>query len=170
MWRPGFPYIERQAATLYGRRRAFCLYAVHHRGTPERPGLTLGLLPRGSVRGVAFRVPNEQWPNTYAYLRERELPTEAYFEATMAVRLADGRKVKSLVFLPDVTHSQWAGELPLECQCDLIANAIGVSGRNHDYLRDLVEHLRTENIRDRRIEELMAMVDAHRANSSCMPN
>src|SRR5690349_13027086 len=56
MWRPEFPYVEREAATLHGRRRAFYIYSVHHRGTHARPGLVLGLAPGGAVRGVAYRV------------------------------------------------------------------------------------------------------------------
>ena len=56
MWRPGFAYLERVAATLHGRRRAFCIYSVHHRGTPERRGLVLGLAPGGAVRGMAYRI------------------------------------------------------------------------------------------------------------------
>src|SRR5689334_8408968 len=56
MWRPGFPHAERVRAVLHGRRRAFCIYSVYHRGVPEAPGLVLGLAPGGSVRGVAFRV------------------------------------------------------------------------------------------------------------------
>ncbi|OYX01610.1 MAG: hypothetical protein B7Z12_13845, partial [Caulobacter vibrioides] len=31
MWRPGFPFIDRRTAVLHGRRRAFCIYSVHHR-------------------------------------------------------------------------------------------------------------------------------------------
>ena len=54
MWRPGFDYLERQGATLHGRRRAFCIYSVHHRGTPARPGLVLGLAPGGAVRGLRW--------------------------------------------------------------------------------------------------------------------
>jgi cation transport protein ChaC len=34
--------------------------------------LVLGLAPGGSVRGVAYRVAQAQWPEVYAYLRERE--------------------------------------------------------------------------------------------------
>ena len=59
MWRPGFPFIDRRTAVLHGRRRAFCIYSVHHRGTYERPGLVLGLAPGGAVRGVAYRVAAE---------------------------------------------------------------------------------------------------------------
>src|SRR5215218_2142187 len=93
MWRPGFPFEERRRATLHGRRRAFCIYSVHHRGTPERKGLVLGLAPGGAVRGMAYRVGEADWGHVYAYLKEREQPTETYIEARAAVRLDDGRRV-----------------------------------------------------------------------------
>jgi cation transport protein ChaC len=158
MWRPGFPYLERQAATLHGRRRAFCIYSVHHRGTPARRGLVLGLAPGGATRGMAYCIANEHWAEAYAYLREREQPTETYVEARVTARLADGRAIGALTFLSDRSHPQWAGALSLERQAGLIAGATGLSGRNVDYLTDLVEHLREAGIRDRSMEKLLAMV------------
>jgi cation transport protein ChaC len=163
MWRPGFAFVERQAATLHGRRRAFCIYSVHHRGTAQRRGLVLGLAPGGSTRGVAYRVAEAEWAKTYAYLREREQPTETYVEARVLVRLADGRRQEALTFLSDKTHPQWAGPLTLARQTELIAGATGLSGRNIDYLRDLVGHLRDEGIRDRTIETLLGLVEAREA-------
>ena len=56
---------------------------------------------------------------------------------------ADGRRVEALVFLSDIRHPQWAGALSLDRQAELIAGSRGLSGRNVDYLRDLVEHLET---------------------------
>jgi len=158
MWRPGFPFVERAPAVLRGRRRAFCIYSVHHRGTPERPGLVLGLAPGGAARGVVYRIAEEAWPETYAYLREREQPTETYVEARVLVRLADGRRAEATTFLSDVSHPQWAGVLDAERQAQLIAGARGLSGRNVDYLSDLVDHLRAEGIRDRAMERLMERV------------
>lgn len=160
MWRPDFSFVERSAATLHGRRRAFCIYSVHHRGTYQRPGLVLGLAPGGSVRGAAYRIAEEAWPQVYAYLLEREQPTETYIEARSAVRLADGRRVESLVFLSDIRHPQWAGALSLDRQAELIAGATGLSGRNVDYLRDLVEHLRLQGVRDEAMERLLFLVEA----------
>ena len=160
MWRPGFPFVERQVATLHGRRRAFCIYSVHHRGTHARPGLVLGLAPGGAVRGAAYRIAEADWPGVYAYLLEREQPTETYVEARRAMRLADGRRVEALVFLSDVRHAQWAGALSLERQAELIAGARGLSGPNIDYLRDLVEHLRQEGVRDAGMEHLLRLVEA----------
>lgn len=163
MWRPGFDYLERCAATLHGRRRAFCIYSVHHRGTYDRPGLVLGLALGGAVRGVAYGIDPARWDETYAYLRQREQATETYVEAQTPVRLADGRRIEVMTFLSDTKHPQWAGDLSLERQARLIAGARGLSGRNIDYLRDLVEHLREENIRDQAMERLLAMVEAREA-------
>ncbi len=160
MWRPGFPYVERQRATLHGRRRAFCIYSVYHRGVPEAPGLVLGLAPGGSVRGVAFRVGVQDWRATYDYLLQREQPTETYVETHALVRLADGRRAKALVFVSDMTHPQWAGALDLDSQARLIAGSEGLSGRNIDYLRDLVSHLRDEGLEDKSMELLLAKVEA----------
>jgi cation transport protein ChaC len=133
---------------------------VHHRGTPLRPGLVLGLAPGGAVKGVAYQVADDDWDVTYAYLKVREQPTETYVERRARVRLDDGRHVQALTFLSDRRHPQWAGVLSLEAQADLIAGASGLSGRNVDYLADLVEHLRAEHVSDPSLETLLTMVEA----------
>jgi len=165
MWRPGFAFVERRPATLHGRRRAFCIYSVHHRGTHARRGLVLGLAPGGSTRGIAYRISGADWPGVYAYLREREQPTETYVEARVVARLDDGRRIEALSFLSDTSHPQWAGALSLQRQAELIAGAEGLSGRNADYLRDLVAHLGEEGIHDRAMGTLLEMVERREAAS-----
>ena len=166
MWRPGFAFVERAAAVLHGRRRAFCIYSVHHRGVPQAPGLVLGLAAGGATRGVAYRVAEADWAQTYAYLLEREQPTETYVESKVFVRLADGRRVPTLVFLSDTKHPQWAGDLDGEAQARLIAGSTGLSGRNIDYLRDLVEHLRHDGVRDQGMERLLTRVEQLEAGAA----
>jgi cation transport protein ChaC len=160
MWRPGFDYLERIGAVLHGRRRAFCIYSVHHRGTPQRPGLVLGLAAGGSVRGIAYRVDAAKWDHVYDYLREREHPAETYVEARVRVALANGLCVDALTFISDQAHPRWAGDLALDAQAKLIAGAQGLSGRNIEYLRDLVMHLRKGAAQDDDMEMLLA--DAER--------
>lgn len=115
------------------------------------------------MRGAAYRVAENDWAEVYAYLREREQPTETYVEASAEIRLGDGRKVRTLIFLSDTAHPQWAGALSHQRQAELIAGARGLSGRNIDYLSDLVRHLAEEGIRDRGMEDLLTMVEAREA-------
>jgi glutathione-specific gamma-glutamylcyclotransferase len=75
MWRPGFEFIERVPARLIGEHRALCVYSFVHRGTPEKPGLVLGLDRGGACRGVAFRVAAKLRGATVEYLRSREQTT-----------------------------------------------------------------------------------------------
>ena len=87
-------------------------------------------------------------------------------EAWVQVRLADGRRVPALSFLSDRAHVQWAGQLDLDAQANLIAHGRGLSGLNVDYLRDLVMHLREEGARDTGMERLLARVEALRRASA----
>ena len=73
MWRPGFPHADSRPAVLHGYHRALCVYSTRYRGTPERPGLVLGLDRGGSCRGRVRRVSGEDAGHVRAYLTEREM-------------------------------------------------------------------------------------------------
>src|ERR1700741_4214197 len=87
MWQPGFEFIEQVPARLIGEHRALCVYSFVHRGTPEKPGLVLGLDRGGACRGIAFRVAAKHRASTVAYLRAREQVTSVYREVMRSVWL-----------------------------------------------------------------------------------
>ena len=141
MWNPGFPFTEQQPAQLHGYHRAFCMYSQHHRGTQDTPGLVLGLDAGGHCPGVAFRVASEHWPATYKYLNERELVSSyAYTPKVIEVMLATG-PVPAFTYVANPDHPNYAGPLPLDTVVAIILRASGISGRNHDYLTELVHKL-----------------------------
>ena len=149
MWRPGFPYLERTPARLIGLHRALCVYSFVHRGTPEKPGLVLGLDRGGACRGIAYRVASADRDATLAYLREREQVTSVYLETFHRITLAvPPRDVTALVFVVDRGHPQYAGRLDLEHQVHLVRQGHGRSGANRDYVLSTVAEIEAQGCRD----------------------
>lgn len=148
MWRPDFPFRERQMATVHGRHRRLCIYSWVHRGTPERPGLVLGLDRGGTCRGVIFAVDGPDANDTVAALRAREQVTAVYLEKTVRARLEDGRVVEALTYVVDRTHDQYAGRLSLDETVNVVFGAVGRSGANEDYVLSTADHLEEIGVRD----------------------
>jgi cation transport protein ChaC len=134
MWRPGFPFEDRHPATLKGFHRSLCVYSHHHRGTPDRPGLVMGLDRGGSCKGLAYRVSPAHAAATIAYLREREQVTSVYVERVLPITLGDGRRKLALAYAVDRSHAQYAGRLDREALLAFTSQANGVSGANPEYV------------------------------------
>ena len=160
MWRPGFDFEERTLAVVRGYRRALCVYSHVHRGTPERPGLVLGLDRGGSCKGVAFRVAALRAEETIAYLRSREQVTMVYREVTLAATLADGRYARMLAYVVERGHPQYAGALDLPDVERFVRQGVGVSGPNPDYVRNTYAHMREIGIVDASLAALVRRVAA----------
>lgn len=151
IWRPGFAFLERVPARLIGAHRALCVLSHVHRGTPERPGLVLGLDRGGACRGIAYRVAARERTETVAYLRAREQVTKVYRETTRSVWLAGTpeRRVSALCYMVDRGHHQYAGRLTLEEQLHFVRQGHGQSGQNRDYVLATVKALEALGCRDR---------------------
>lgn len=159
MWNPGFAFEDKMTARAFGYRRSLCVRSYVHRGTPERPGLVLGLDHGGSCRGMAFKVAPQDRDDVIGYLRERELVTHVYLERTMPVLLADGRRVPALTYTIDRAHVQYAGALSVEDAAATVAVSHGKSGPNTEYLVNTLAHLKEMGIRDQWLEDVAATVE-----------
>ena len=158
MWRPGFAHVETKKARLHGYRRALCVYSHVHRGTPDQPGLVLGLDRGGSCLGLAFRVPGDLHDEVVTYLRERELVTSVYLERRLAVRLENGPQVAALAYVVDRTHPQYAGGIDVAHAAERVSGSVGQSGRNEDYVLNTIAHLQALGIRDHWLEAVATRV------------
>src|SRR6202048_4127864 len=160
MWRPGFDFIEQVPARLIGEHRALCVYSFDHRGTPEKPGLVLGLDRGGACRGVAFRVPAKQRSDTVDYLRSREQTTNVYREVMRSVWLENEarQRVSALAYVVDRGHVQYAGRLSLAQQLRYVQQGHGRSGNNRDYVLSTVKSIEAQGFRDQQLHQLAAML------------
>ena len=150
MWRPGFVFKERISARLIGLHRALCVFSFVHRGTPEKPGLVLGLDRGGMCRGIAFRVAAAKRDKTIAYLRGREQVTSVYLETVRRIELEDEarRQVRALTYVVDRGHVQYAGRLSVEQSVHYVRQGHGRSGINRDYVIETVRALEALGYRE----------------------
>lgn len=172
MWRPGFDVLERRNARLVGAHRALCVYSFVHRGTPEKPGLVLGLDRGGNCRGIAYRVAAAKRVETIDYLRAREQVTMVYREAQRRVWLDDDpqQSVQALCYVVDRGHQQYAGRLSLAEQLHYCRQGHGRSGPNRDYVLATVKELESLGVRDAALhvlaEQLKGAHELHTAPRS----
>lgn len=160
MWNPGFPHGDMVAAMLEGHHRAFCVWSRHYRGTPQAPGLVLGLNPgSGHCDGVAFEVDASDAPDVREYLRERELCGYAYVEAMVPVTLRDGRVREAYTFVADPSHRHYAGDRPVAEAAEIIMRAQGAGGLNRDYLINTVRELERHGVVDPPLHALLREVE-----------
>jgi cation transport protein ChaC len=160
MWRPGFEFIEQVPARLIGEHRALCVYSFDHRGTPEKPGLVLGLDRGGACRGIAFRVAAKHRDATVEYLRGREQTTHVYREVMRSVWLENEarQRVSALAYVVDRGHVQYAGRLSLTEQLHYVRQGHGRSGNNRDYVLSTVKSIEAQGFRDAQLHQLALLL------------
>ena len=73
IWKPEIEHLDERVAMLRGWHRSFCINQPRWRGTPERPGLMMGLDRGGACKGVAFRLPDAEPREQLAKLFRREM-------------------------------------------------------------------------------------------------
>ncbi len=164
IWRPGFDYAERIPAHVIGMHRSLCVYSFDHRGTPERPGLVLGLDFGGACRGICYRVAAKDRAATLAYLRDREQTTAVYREMVRGTFLAGQpeRRVDALCYVVDRGHAQYAGRLNHDKQLHIVRQGFGRSGNNRDYVLETAKALDALGIVDHELQVLAERLNGSR--------
>jgi len=165
IWKREFPFAERRVGALHGYHRQFCLLVKRFRGSPDAPGLMLGLERGGMCRGVVYRLAEHKRDEALRTIWAREILTAAYVPHWADVRTAEG-PVRAIAFIINRAHERYAGRLSDEAVADALARACGHVGSCAEYLLETVMHLEELGIRDRRLWRLQAMVAARLADGS----
>src|SRR5439155_25217380 len=113
MWNPEMPFAERRPALLRGYHRSFCLYSRDYRGTPEQPGLVLGLDRGGACRGIVYRLPEERLGAAIDRVWAREMAGQVYDMRPVRVTTAQDR-LAAFAFTVRRDNRDYAGRLSLD--------------------------------------------------------
>ncbi|ACC82095.1 gamma-glutamylcyclotransferase [Nostoc punctiforme] len=150
IWNPLITYIERRAGIIYGWHRRFCTWMILGRGTPENPGLLLGLDRGGSCRGIVYRIAAADVASELLLIWRREMLAGVY--VARWVKVFDGtQEFKAIAFVANRQHPRYAHKLPLTTTVNSIATASGKLGSCADYLMKTVDGLIAEGIKDRKL-------------------
>jgi cation transport protein ChaC len=161
IWNPAIAFEERRFARINGWHRAFCLSTTAGRGTPELPGLVLGLDRGGACTGAAFRIAERHIETELALLWQREMLSGSYAPRWVPVRAADGMPfARAIAFTIRREGPFYTARLPRPELVRRLATAAGALGTSAEYLLRTRDGLRAMGIRDRWVEGLAREVAA----------
>lgn len=169
IWNPAFHFTGRELARVHGLHRRFCLWTHLGRGTPDRPGLVLGLDSGGSCRGVLFQIAADEVETELDIVWRREMVTGAYRPSWVTAHTDEGPR-RALTFVINRRHERYSGKLGDAAVVDAIATACGPLGACADYLFNTAAHLEQLGIDDPRLQRLCRLVRARQLAEAEAPS
>lgn len=158
MWNPAIKVSESRAARIEGYQRRFCLTLSMGRGTPERPGLMLGLDEGGACVGVAHRIAAGDIDSELSVLWYREMLSGAYNPQWLDADIEGLGPRRALSFVIRRDHPRYEGVLGEEEIAARIAQGEGILGTNRDYLYRTASHLLALGVTEEPVHRLAEIV------------
>ncbi len=153
IWNPLFPVAEERVARVHGFHRAFCIWSRIGRGSPDRPGLVLGLDRGGNCRGVALRLEEQDVRDELAMIWRREMITGAYRPTWVKATTTEGL-VDAIAFVADRKAESYAGDLSEDAVVGILRSGAGFLGTCAEYLAQTTAGLAARGIRDEGLQRL----------------
>jgi len=154
VFRPGFAAVETRPGRVRGFVRRFWQHSSDHRGTPKSPGRVVTLVPEaGAVCwGMAYGVEPASADSILAALdfRERAGYKRIEVDVELAASVEQPRStISAVTYRATETNRNFAGPAPLPEIAAVVAEAVGPSGANRDYVLELAKALREIGAADR---------------------
>ncbi|BAU64569.1 ChaC family protein [Stanieria sp. NIES-3757] len=153
IWNPCLQYENRCVGKIYGWHRHFCLWTPIGRGTPENPGLVLGLERGGSCQGVAYSIAAEHLEQELLLLWRREMVADSYIPRWVKVFFGQ-QVINAIAFTINPNTPIYAKNLSTEIIVECLATAKGQLGSASEYLHQTIEGLRAAEIKDKHLFHL----------------
>ena len=157
IWNPVVEVKEKTLGRIYGYHRRFCLKTRIGRGSPELPGLILGLDNGGSCTGIALKIDKSIIADELDLLWSREMINRSYTPKKVCFYADDGQKFEAITFVMNHESPSYVAEMSLEEKAYMIANAEGFIGTSLEYLEKTHESLKALGIYDGYLDKLQKM-------------
>jgi cation transport protein ChaC len=165
MWDPPFPPADSQPARIYGYHRSFCVSSENYRGTPEKPGLSLGLDRGGSCTGVALYINDASREHAIHEIEAREMIYDPIYICRPVRLQLPNETVQGYALVVNREERIFAGRLDFEETARRIASSAGKRGPNIDYLANTVARLDDMNISEGHLHHLLRRATQLRGGS-----
>lgn len=180
IWNPEIDYEHAELGRLHGFHRAFCIGSARYRGTPDNPGVVLGLDRGGSCIGMAFRLRPQTKVAAIAQLYAREMAPiiplsshghvpvrgvareSVYVPTRVRITLASGARAQALTFVANRECSAYK-RLSEQEVLRRLCGCAGQRGPNHEYLLNTLSSLEARGVRDAMLARLAQRLRAARA-------
>ena len=159
IWNPEVDFDHAELGRLRGFHRQFCIHSTRHRGTPEDPGVVLGLDRGGSCIGLAYRLRKTSLKASIEHLYEREMHNRVYVPTLVGVTLDSGERISALTFVAN-RNSDAYQRLPEHEVVRRLTGCCGQRGANFDYLLNTVRSLEERGVRDSMLTRLRERMSA----------
>ena len=154
MWDPGFFFDEVRYAKLDGAHRSFSLSDTIGRGSPDKPGLMVGLELGGHCQGLAFRIGADRADVETEVIWMREMISPGYRAKFQQLCTPQGN-IEGLAFLLDHRTANYISNIGIEDAIQRLATGCGPGGTSCDYLEKLVAQLDLLQLNDPSMVELL---------------
>lgn len=168
LWNPTVHVAEKRTAHMRGYHRRFCLRTTLGRGSPECPGLILGLEPGGSCSGQILRVVRADAERELELLFRREMVSGSYVPKWLTVAAEGLGRIKAMTFTMNRKHERYTGRLSEAEVVDSIARAAGPLGKCSDYLDQTVASLAELGLEDKALKRLQKLVNDRRERAAAL--
>jgi glutathione-specific gamma-glutamylcyclotransferase len=168
VWNPCMEHSGRLVGTVRGYHRRFCLWSNVYRGTPENPGLVLGLDLGGAVRGILFRLDASVARHELELLWRREMFGGSYVARWLRAQTDEG-VFNAIGFVINHASKGYAGKLSDDQVVEKLATCRGRYGSGADYLAQTAASLRAAGIEDKHLDKLCDLLAARHFEPDCGP-
>lgn len=162
LWNPCVAVAQWSVARVHGYHRDFRIRLTYGRGSPDAPGLMLGLAPGGSCVGMGLRIAADDLEHELLLLWRREMLTGVYRPRWVWLG-GRGERVPAITFVTNPRHQCYCRRLDETEKVDLLATGHGLIGSSAQYLANTVALLHEQGVHDRHLHRLQSRVAARQA-------